>query len=107
MCSCGAHSFPTITRPAAEGGASFVSSADARAGLPAVGFAVVATLVAVVLAPLLPAWAAAQPDGAGLLRQSASRVRGRDHRRVMKGLSVAQIALAMLLLTVGGLLIRS
>jgi len=81
--------------------------ADARIDLTVLGFTVLVTLGAVVLASLLPAWRAAQPDGAILLRQSVSRVRGRDDRRAMRGLSVAQIAVAMLLLTVGGLLIRS
>ena len=81
--------------------------ADARIDLVVLAFTVIATLLSVVLASVLPAWRASQPDQAILLRQSASQVRGRDDRRMMKGLSVAQIALAMLLLTVGGLLIRS
>ena len=81
--------------------------ADARIDFTVLTFAVIATLISVVLASVLPAWRASQPDQAVLLRQSASRLRGRDDRRMMKGLSVAQIALAMLLLTVGGLLIRS
>lgn len=81
--------------------------ADARIDLAVLAFTVVATLGAVILASVLPAWRASQPDQTVLLRQSASRLRGRDDRRMMKGLSVAQIALAMLLLTVGGLLIRS
>lgn len=81
--------------------------ADARIDLTVLVFTVLATLVAILLASLLPAWRAAQPDDAILLRQSVSRVRGRDDRRTMKALSVAQIALAMLVLVVGGLLIRS
>jgi putative ABC transport system permease protein len=81
--------------------------ADARIDLTVLAFTVLATLVAVLLASLLPGWRAAQPDDAILLRQSVSRVRGRDDRRTMKALSVGQIALAMLVLVVGGLLIRS
>ncbi|MGH7638445.1 MAG: ABC transporter permease [Gemmatimonadaceae bacterium] len=81
--------------------------ADARIDLAVLAFTVVAMLLAVALASILPAWQAARPDSAILLRQNASRARGRDDRRAMKGLSVSQIALAMLLLTAGALLIRS
>jgi putative ABC transport system permease protein len=81
--------------------------ADARIDLTVLAFTLFAALVTVILASALPAWRAAQPDSAILLRQSASRARGRDDRRAMRWLSVAQLALAMLLLTVGGLLIRS
>lgn len=42
-----------------------------------------------------------------VLRQAGSRSRGRDDRRVMSGLTVTQIALAMVLLTAGGLMVRS
>src|SRR6185437_6976971 len=80
---------------------------DARIDVAVLSFAIFVTLIAVFLAALLPAWRAAQPDNAILLRQSASRVRGRDDRRAMRVLTTTQIALAMLLLTVGGLLIRS
>ena len=81
--------------------------ADARVDLTVLGLTLVAALVSVLLASFLPAWRAAQPDNATLLRQSAGRSRGRDDRRMMKGLNIGQIALAMLLLTVGGLLLRS
>jgi putative ABC transport system permease protein len=81
--------------------------ADARIDVAVLSFTIFVTLIAVFLAALLPAWRAAQPDNAILLRQSASRVRGRDDRRAMRVLTATQIALAMLLLTVGGLLIRS
>jgi putative ABC transport system permease protein len=81
--------------------------ADARIDLTVLGFTVVVALLAVLVASLVPAWHAGRQDGAALLRQSAFRVRGRGDRRTMRSLSVAQIALAMLMLTIGGVLIRS
>lgn len=98
--------FGIVRAFAAYGPASIPLLADARIDLTVLGFTTLATIVAVVLAAFLPAWRAAQPDSALLLRQSAGRARGRDDRRTMRALTVAQIALAMVLLTVGGLLIR-
>ena len=81
--------------------------ADARIDTTVLAFTVGMTLLAVLLAAVLPAVRAARPDNSVLLRQSASRSRTHDDRRAMKALSVSQIALAMMLLTAGGLLIRS
>jgi putative ABC transport system permease protein len=80
---------------------------DASIDVTVLALTIAATFVAVVLAAVLPAWRAARPDNAVLLRQNMTRARGRDDRRTMKALSVSQIALAMVLLTIGGLLIRS
>jgi putative ABC transport system permease protein len=80
---------------------------DARIDLTVLILTVGATLLAVTLAAMLPAWRAARPDSAILLRQNVSRSTGHDDRRAMKALSVTQISLAMVLLTIGGLLIRS
>lgn len=81
--------------------------ADARIDFAVLAMTIAATVLAVLLASLLPAWRAARPDNAALLRQNVSRARGRDDRRAMKGLAVTQIALAMVLLTIGGVLVRS
>lgn len=81
--------------------------ADARIDIPVLAFTLLATAVAVTLAALVPAWRASRPQDTTLLRQSVGRASGRDDRRLMKGLSIVQIALAMFLLTVGGLLVRS
>ena len=81
--------------------------ADAGIDLTVLSFAVLATMLSVALAAALPAWRATQPDNGLLLRQSSGRARNRDERRAMRILSVTQIALAMVLLTTGGLLIRS
>jgi predicted permease len=70
-------------------------------------FTVVATLVTVVVVALLPAWRSSRPEVASVLRQSATRARGKDDHRLMRALTISQIALAMMLLTTGGLLIRS
>lgn len=70
-------------------------------------YAVGTALLTVVLVGLLPAWRTSRPEVNGVLRQSATRVRGTDDRRLMRTLSVFQISLAMVLLTTGGLLMRS
>jgi putative ABC transport system permease protein len=81
--------------------------ADARIDGAVLAFTVLATLLTVLVVGLLPAWPSGRPEGTIVLRQGATRVRGRDERRLMRVLGVVQIALAMLLLTTGGLLVRS
>ena len=81
--------------------------ADARIDGAVLAFTVLATLLTTLIVGLLPAWRAGRPEGTIVLRQSATRVRGRDERRLMRVLGVVQIALAMLLLTTGGLFVRS
>jgi putative ABC transport system permease protein len=80
---------------------------DARLDLRVLVFAVTATLLTVVAVALLPAWRSSRPDVSSGLRQTATRARDRDDQRFMRVLTVAQIALAMMLLTTGGLLVRS
>jgi putative ABC transport system permease protein len=80
---------------------------DARLDGRVLAFTLVATMLTVVLVALLPAWRSSHPEVAGVLRQSATRVRGKDDHRLMRALTISQIALAMILLTTGGLLIRS
>lgn len=91
----------------AMGPADIPLLADAKIDGAVLGFTVAATLVTVILVGLLPAWRSAQPDVTAVLRQGVNRGRGRDDRRLMRVLSVSQIALAMVLLTTGGLLVRS
>jgi putative ABC transport system permease protein len=81
--------------------------ADARIDGPVLAFAVAAMLLTVILVGVLPAVRSTRPDASAVLRQSATRVLRVDDRRLMRALSVAQIALAMVLLTTGGLLVRS
>jgi putative ABC transport system permease protein len=80
---------------------------DARLDLRVLAFTVAATLLTVVAAALLPAWRLSRPDVSNGLRQAAARGRDRDDQRLMRVLTVAQIALAMMLLTTGGLFVRS
>ncbi|MGQ0642391.1 MAG: ABC transporter permease [Gemmatimonadaceae bacterium] len=70
-------------------------------------FTLSATVFTVVLISLLPALRSSQPEAATLLRQGGSRSRGREDRRLMGALNVSQVALAMLLVTAGGLMVSS
>jgi putative ABC transport system permease protein len=81
--------------------------ADARLDRTVLAFTVVATLLTVIVIGLLPAWRSGRPDMSTVLRQAGSRSRSHDDRRVMAVLTVTQVALAMVLLTAGGLMVRS
>lgn len=81
--------------------------ADARIDGTVLVFAVAATLLTVLLVGFLPAVRSGRAETTVMLRQSTLRGRGTRDRRVMRILSVSQIALAMVLLTTGGLLVRS
>ena len=81
--------------------------ADVRVDGTVLIFGVAIAFAAVVAAALLPAWHTTRVDDAVLLRQSATRVRSKSDRAIMKALGVSQIAMAMVLLTAGGLLVRS
>jgi putative ABC transport system permease protein len=70
-------------------------------------FTVVVTSLTVVLIGLVPAWRSSRPDVMDLLRQGGGQRHTRRDRRSMRLLTIAQIALAMILLTIGGLLVRS
>ncbi|MFP5378299.1 MAG: FtsX-like permease family protein, partial [Vicinamibacteria bacterium] len=70
-------------------------------------FAVVVSLVAGVLAGLLPAWRGARPDLVPALRESAGVSGGPRARRLRKALLVGEAALAVVLLVGAGLLARS
>jgi putative ABC transport system permease protein len=80
---------------------------DASLDMTVLAFTLVATLATVVVVALLPAWRSSRPEVTDVLRQSATRARSKDDQRVMRILAVSQIALAMMLLTTGGLLLRS
>jgi putative ABC transport system permease protein len=80
--------------------------AGARIDRTVLAFAVATTLLTVLLVSVLPALRSSQPDAA-VLRQSATRARDVSDRKLMRILSVSQIAIAMVLVTTGGLLMRS
>jgi putative ABC transport system permease protein len=99
--------FGIVRGVAAFGPADIPLLADTRIDGSVLLFTVLATLITALLIGLLPAWRSGHPDMSTVLRQAGSRSRGRDDRRVMSVLTVTQIALAMVLLTAGGLMIRS
>ena len=80
---------------------------DARLDARVLAFTLVTTLLTVLIVGVLPALRSSRADVTGALRKDATRTRGRDDHRVMRILTVSQLALAMMLLTTGGLLIRS
>jgi putative ABC transport system permease protein len=81
--------------------------ADARIDATVLAFTIAVTLLTILIVGLIPAWRSGQPELSTLLRQAGSRSKSRDDRRIMSVLTVTQIALAMVLLTAGGLMIRS
>jgi putative ABC transport system permease protein len=99
--------FAIVKVVVALGPADIPLLADARIDGAVLVFTIGATLLTASLAGLLPAWRSARPEISAVLRQAASRSRGRSDRRVMRLLTVTQIAIAMMLLTAGGLMIRS
>ena len=92
---------------AATGPADIPLISDARIDGVVLAFTLVATLLTVALVGLVPAWRSGRPELTMVLRQASSRSRGRDDRRLMGALTVSQIAIAMVLLTAGGLMARS
>lgn len=99
--------FGIVKAVVALGPADIPLLSDARIDGAVLAFTLVATLLTVVLVGLFPAWRSGRPDVMMVLRQGGSRSRGIDDRRVMGALTMSQIALAMVLLTAGGLLLRS
>ena len=81
--------------------------ADARIDGTVLGFTVIVSLLTVGIAGLVPAARLGRTRMTETLGQGATRVRSREDHRLMRSLSVAQIALAMILVTTGGLLVRS
>ena len=99
--------FGIVEAVVATGPADIPLLADTRIDTTVLAFTVAATLLTVVLVAVLPAWRSARPEMSAVLRQAASRSRGSADRRLMRMLTVVQIALALVLLTAGGLMVRS
>lgn len=81
--------------------------ADARLDGRVLAFTLAASLLTVIGVGLFPAWRTSRPDVAEALRQGATRVRGKSDHRLMRILTVAQVAIAVVLLITGGVLVRS
>ncbi len=72
------------------------------------GFALLASLAASVVAGLSPAWQASRVDVHAALKQGYGRgVVGGHHKRLRQGLAIAQVAVAVVLAVGAGLLGRS
>ncbi|MGH7561507.1 MAG: ABC transporter permease [Gemmatimonadales bacterium] len=97
----------TVRAFVAIGPADIPLLADARIDGRVLGFTVLAALLTVGAAGLAPVWRLSRTRVTEMLGQSATRLRGREDHRLMRTLTVAQIALAMVLVTSGGLLVRS
>jgi predicted permease len=80
---------------------------DARLDLRVMGFVVIVSVLTSVLFGMLPSLSATRINLAEFLKSSGMRGVSGDRRRVRHGLSVAQIALLVVLLTGAGLLLRS
>jgi putative ABC transport system permease protein len=99
--------FAIVRTVAVAGPADIPLLSDARIDGAVLVFTLVATLLTVTLVGFFPAWRATRLDAMHVLRQGGDRSRGKGDRRLMRALTISQIALAMVLLTAGGLLMRS
>ena len=99
--------FAIVRAVAVAGPADIPLLSDARIDGTVLVFTLAATLLTVTLVGFFPAWRASRLEAMHVLRQGGDRSRGRGDRRLMRALTVSQIALAMVLLTAGGLLMRS
>lgn len=76
--------------------------------LPVAAFALGVTLLTAVLIGLVPAWTASRATVSGTLRESAAATSGSAAQHRVRGVfTMAQVALAMVLLLSAGLLVRS
>jgi putative ABC transport system permease protein len=73
----------------------------------ALGFTLLLSVVTSVLFGLFPAWHASRVNLNTVLKEGRQSRGGRDSQRARSGLVVAEVALALVLLTGAGLLIRS
>lgn len=99
--------FGTVKAFVALGPADIPLLSDARIDGPVLMFTLIATLLTVIAVGLVPAWRSSRTDVMGALRQGGGQSRATGDRRPMGVLTIAQIAIAMVLLTAGGLLIRN
>jgi len=83
-------------------------SFDVRLDPTVFGFTLLSALAAGVVFGALPAWSASRSDAAAALKEAGTRATaGRRTQRLRAALVVSEIALAVMLLSTAGLLIRS
>ena len=90
------------------GGSVLPGFEEIRVNLPVLGFTMGLSLIAGLLFGLVPAWQGTRHGLSNTLKETGQSVsHGRTRHRTLGTLVVAQIALAMILLTGAGLLIKS
>jgi len=90
------------------GGGGLPGFEEIRVSLPVLGFTMGLSLVAGLLFGMVPAWQGTRHGLSNTLKETGQSVsHGRTRHRTLGTLVVAQIALAMILLTGAGLLIKS
>jgi len=90
------------------GGGGIPGFEEIRVNLPVLGFTIGLSLIAGLLFGIVPAWQGSHHGLSNTLKETGQSVsRGRTRHRTLGTLVVAQIALAMILLTAAGLLIKS
>jgi hypothetical protein len=99
-----AHGIVTVFK--AIGDRAIPRADDVQLGWPVVAFGLAASLVAAVVAGVLPALRAASPEHAHALKGVRSTT-GRGERRLLASIATVQIVLTVALLTGAALLIRT
>jgi putative ABC transport system permease protein len=90
------------------GGGGIPGFEEIRVSLPVLGFTMGLSLIVGLLFGLIPAWQGTRHGPSNTLKETGQSVsHGRTRHRTLRTLVVAQIALAMMLLTGAGLLIKS
>jgi putative ABC transport system permease protein len=90
------------------GGGGIPGFEEIRVNLPVLGFTMGLSLIAGLLFGMVPAWQGTRHGLSNTLKEAGQSVsHGRTRHRTLGTLVVAQIALAMILLTGAGLLIKS
>ena len=90
------------------GGGGIPGFEEIRVNLPVLGFTIGLSLIAGLLFGMVPAWQGTRHGLSNTLKETGLSVsHGRSRHRTLGTLVVAQIALAMILLTGAGLLIKS
>ncbi|MEJ2701237.1 MAG: ABC transporter permease [Sedimentisphaerales bacterium] len=90
------------------GGGGIPGFEEIRVNLPVLGFTIGLSLVAGLVFGMVPAWHGSRHGLSDTLKDTGQSVsRGRTRHRTLGTLVVAQIALAMILLTGAGLLVKS
>ena len=90
------------------GGGELPGFEEIRVNLPVLGFTIGLSLIAGLLFGMVPAWQGTRHGLSNTLKETGQSVsHGRSRHRTLGMLVVAQIALAMILLTGAGLLVKS